>query len=347
MTAHASIPAAVAALAEARSAADIGPIWVEVLSRHGAVLTRHRCTCSEIRVGRGYGVDVMIDDPLVDPEHLAICRDAAGALVAEDLGSVNGLFLGRGTVRQSRVVLDGERLIRIGGTLLRVREAEHAVVAALPIRRTRRAWPMLLGLGAAVLGLTLLGFWLEETGESKASYYLSPSVMLIAATLLWTAAWALASRLFSSEARFDRHLAIALVGLLSLDLLEKAATYFSFALSWPLLTAFTYVGLWLAGGIVCYRHLRQVAAGGSFRQMAVIAALTLAAIGIHSLKRWEPPVNIDQERYVKRLLPPALRLTAGEPDNALFATADRLRRKLDRDRQREGSAPASGAEDDD
>ena len=89
-------------------------IWVEILSRHHDVLERHRCTGPEIRIGRGYDNDVVLDDPYVAPRHLRVFRGATGTLVAEDAGSANGLFtergpVGRGTLRRGRVQLDPRR----------------------------------------------------------------------------------------------------------------------------------------------------------------------------------------------------------------------------------------------
>ena len=55
-----------------------------------------------------------------------------GALIAEDLGSANGLFEGDSDKRSARLALDGDRPIRIGRTYLRVREASYAVAAGAP-----------------------------------------------------------------------------------------------------------------------------------------------------------------------------------------------------------------------
>jgi hypothetical protein len=93
-------------------------IWVEILSRHRDVATRLRVAGPEARIGRGYDNDVVVDDPYVAAQHLRIFRDDAGQLVAEDVGSANGMFLDRGKDRLGRIVIDGVRPIRIGQTLL-------------------------------------------------------------------------------------------------------------------------------------------------------------------------------------------------------------------------------------
>jgi len=91
-------------------------VWIETLSRHREVATRQRCRGPVVRVGRAYDNDVVIDDPYVAAYHLRIARDGDGRLVAEDLGSLNGLFVDRDRTRRTQIVLEGDRPIRIGGT---------------------------------------------------------------------------------------------------------------------------------------------------------------------------------------------------------------------------------------
>jgi len=66
-------------------------MWIEVLSRNGEVAARERIDTQEARIGRAFDNDVVIDDPHVAPHHLRIIRGEDGELVAEDLGTLNGL----------------------------------------------------------------------------------------------------------------------------------------------------------------------------------------------------------------------------------------------------------------
>jgi predicted component of type VI protein secretion system len=146
-------------------------IWIEILTRGRDVAARQRFVGREVHVGRGYGNDVVIDDPYVAPRHLRIFRDEEGQLVAEDLGSVNGLYLDRDSRRRERIVIDADHPLRIGQTLLRVRDRDYAVTGervAAPQMRSQ-GFVLTLGLAAAVLGILLLALWLSETGEPRAS----------------------------------------------------------------------------------------------------------------------------------------------------------------------------------
>ncbi len=91
-------------MGEVMSGAYLGEaaIWIEVLSRHGDVGSRQRFTSTPITIGRAYDNDVVLDDPHVAAHHLRIVRSDAGVLTAEDLGSRNGLYLGRGRESAAR-----------------------------------------------------------------------------------------------------------------------------------------------------------------------------------------------------------------------------------------------------
>src|SRR4051812_12074673 len=102
------MPCAWAAASSRRCAlpAERTVLWVELLSRQGEVLSRHRAEMgSEVRIGRGYDNDVIIDDSYVAAHHLRLVREEGGGLVAEDLGTANGLYIGEEKRPSARVAL--------------------------------------------------------------------------------------------------------------------------------------------------------------------------------------------------------------------------------------------------
>jgi pSer/pThr/pTyr-binding forkhead associated (FHA) protein len=139
-------------------------IWVEILTRHRDVTARFRCAGPVVRIGRGYDNDVVLDDPYVAVNHVVVFRDDAGRLVGDDRGSVNGMFLDRDRTRQERIVIDGERPIRIGHTYLRIREASHAVEPERAGRSESRAFPIVL---AAALGVAILAIEVVTHGSAR------------------------------------------------------------------------------------------------------------------------------------------------------------------------------------
>jgi hypothetical protein len=210
-------------------------VWIEVLSRHRDVVARHRCAAGVIKIGRAYDNDIVIDDPFVAPHHLRISRDDAGHPVVEDCGSVNGLFLERGAGRHDRVVVDGGVTLRIGHTRLRVLTADHPVAPERPAGGDVANWTTLGALAVAPLGAVALSIWLSETIEPKPSRYLLPLVGLAGVVLLWTAAWAVLSRVFASSAHFERNLRIALLGIAGYWLFHNAMTAAAFGFAWRII----------------------------------------------------------------------------------------------------------------
>jgi hypothetical protein len=327
-------------------------LWVEIVSRQQEVLARHRVQCGaqsgEVRIGRGYDNDVILDDPYVAAHHVRIVRDETGALVAEDLGSANGLFAGEDRRRLARVVLDGKRWIRVGRTHLRIRRADQAVAPERLLRPHARSWPLVLGVACAVLGVQLLTTWLRETGEPKPGAYLMQLVSLGAFALVWTAAWTILSRIFSGQARFERHLLIAVGGLLVFALFNELTSYGAFAFSWRWLIAYRYVGTWPLAAAICFLHLREMGrsreSGRSRLKLkaAAVAALALVAIGMQTLSQWEASATTDRQSFVRGLKPPTLRVAAPQTAKVFFSEVASLKVRLDRERS---ETPAQGGSD--
>jgi len=319
-------------------------IWVEILSRHGEVLARHRCIGPEVRLGRGYSNDVVLDDPQVAVQHLRIARDERGMLVAESLVGAEGLFAGAERAAFERVFLDGDRPIRIGQTHLRIRDAHFVLPADRPFASSAPLWPLALGLGAALLGVTMLSLWLSETTEAKLYRYLLQLLLIAVYVSGWTAAWATVSRIFTGRAHFERNLIIALVGLLVYSLYGELVAIGSYALSSSALTSFQYIGMWLILALVCFFHLREMSPTRLELKGSVVTAVMCIAIAMQTLSRTEISVYTGQQDVVRRLMPPALRLSPLRSESGFFADVEQLKSQLDHAREEEPPAPPAADE---
>jgi hypothetical protein len=212
-----------------------------------------------------------------------------------------------------------------------------------------------LGLSGALLGIELLSMWLRETAEPKLGTYLGTLVSLCVFVVLWTAAWAILTRIFSGRARFERHLLIAVCGLLAFALLSELTQYGAFVLSRREITAYQYIVLWLLGAAFCFLHLREISRSreiGPSRvrlKAAAVAALALAAIGMQTLSQWEASATSDSQSFVRSLKPPMLRLAAPQTEDAFFARIASLKGKLDQARSEPPGQRGdfTGSDDDD
>lgn len=309
-------------------------IWVEILSRHREVVARVRIDRPEITIGRGYDNDVIVDDPYVAARHVRIFRDESGQLVAEDLGSANGLYLEKSRSRCARVTLDGVQPIRIGQSLLRIREIGHAVEPERLAGSERRSLQIgaALGLGVLLLGIGALLIWIGETSESHASNYLLPSLTLFGTAAAWVGMWSLLSRLFAGRSMFLHHVLIAEVGLLAFWLYSEFAQFSSFALTWPGAFTYQYIASWLVLAAVCFLHLREVSRTHLVAKAAVVGLLLVTAITVQTLQQSEAFANSGRQRISHGLMPPSLRLVPLRDEAAFMGDIEKLKLKLDADR---------------
>jgi hypothetical protein len=284
-----------------------------------------------VHVGRAYDNDVVLDDPYVAPRHLRIARDESGALIAEDLGSSNGLFADRSTSRLPRLPIDGDRPFRIGHTLLRVREASHAVGPERTAAPQRGGWLAPLVLAAVIIGIEIVSLKLNEVSEPKLSRYLFPIVALVV-VLAWSAAWAVLARIFSGQAHFLRNLVIALGGLLAYSLYNELVDVSVFGFAWRGLVSYQSVGAWCLLAATCFFHLREVGPTHLRVKAAGVAALAAVAIVMQLLGQSDFFGTVDRDAPTRRLLPPVFRLSPVQPANTFFSDVVRLQARLDRDR---------------
>ncbi len=309
-------------------------IWVEILSRHRDVAARFRILGEDARIGRGYDNDVIVDDPYVAAQHLRIFRDDAGQLVAEDMSSANGMFLDGGKSRLSRITIDGGQPIRIGQTLLRVRERNHAVECERIVRAERGQWPIVLAavLGAAILGVDALKIWLGETAEPRISNYLTSLLVIVATVLGWVGMWALLTRIFSGHSRFLNNLLVALAGTLALAFYNEAARYLAFAWTWSIPASYQYVAVWLILAAVCFLHLREVGPTHLWPKAAIVTALLVIAVAVQTVQRSEAFSISGRQGTAHVLMPPAFRAVRLQDEASFFGEISDLKAKLDSDR---------------
>ncbi len=311
-------------------------MWVEILSRHREVAARFRIAGAEARIGRGYDNDVVVDDPYVAARHLRVFRDDNGQLVGEDLGSANGVFLDGGGARLARVVIDGTKPIRIGQTLLRIRDAAYAVEPERPVPARPRLLPVVLAvvLSVVILAIEVLNVWVAETAETRTSTYLAPLLIIASWVLIWVGGWALIARVFSGRTHFLRNLLIALTGALLFSLYYDFARVAAFAWTWPGPLEVEYVVMWVVVAAVCFLHLREIGRTRLVLKGVLVAALFGIVIAVQALQRSEAFFASGRPSLAHQLLPPSMRLTPLRDEDTFFADIAKLKAELNKDRAR-------------
>ncbi len=301
-----------------------------------------------MRIGRAYDNDVVLDDPHVAAHHLQLSQQDDGSWLAEDLGSLNGLYLRRQRVAAARLDF-GDEALRIGNTWLRPRDTAQTVRPELPLRSNAgwRAWTLALGLVAVLGGLSVLDDWLAQTDRPRWGHYCTSALTLIAMVLLWSGAWAVVSRVFFGAAAFRRQLLIGCCTVLAVALCRRAADVLSYALSWGGFAGGTYIAICLIVAGACLAHLMAVTPRWAGQKAAVVFGLALAAIAWQTVSRSDMREMLGPNTVVSRLQPPALRLVPPQTVDAFLRTSAGLEDSLDQARKKEPPPGSGGEEEDD
>ena len=287
------------------------PVIVEVLDARGlGVRARVRLDRFPATVGRAYSSDVILDDPYADARHLRLDWDPArGAVVAEDLGSVNGtselLPAGGGdrAVTRRTALRPGAEL-RVGRTVLRFCDPDQPVPAALPDRHRAEAvaaaasgtwlpWgprlspasvPAALGICLTALALFGVSSYLASTERTNLARIVSGTLWMLVPFAAWAGAWALGSRMVIHRFNFLAHLATACAAAVAYTAVAAAGEWldFYFPGGTPSAVLGTALLFPLAAALVA-GHLRYATHFPRARRWRAAAAVTLAVTAVAAL----------------------------------------------------------------
>lgn len=263
---------------------------LEVLDGAGHVRQRIAIREAPFSIGRGFGNDLVLEDPHVAAHHATLQCDAEGRWRLLDAGSLNGLRVEDRQV--TSVLLDEPTLVVIGRTPLRFRDAEQPVAPerALPeddesvqrslfLNRLQR-WPVVAALALLLVVLEAGHSYFESSAETVGWEMGRAAAELLGICAGWGLAWGLLSRLFTGRARFQLHLLIGLAGLLGLMVAAGLvyAAAFAFDLSYG--AAITSVLAYTALGATVWLHLRALTP--THRLACALASIGLA-LGLSTL----------------------------------------------------------------
>lgn len=326
---------------------------LEVLDRDGQVRQAFVVGAWPLRIGRALDNDVVLADPHVAAQHLRIAPAAQGLTltVAE---TRNGVLLGDRRLRggdSATLQTVGDPIeLTIGRTLLRLRLPGHVVAPELPLAPAgslaRRIAPLTIAALVLIAG-TLFGTYLDTDPDGFARAAGATLMSGLIGAAVWCTAWALLSKTFTRQAHFGWHLRVFLLASIALLGVTALPALLAFALSWPWLSDFDFVGSIAVIATALYFHLLAVEPA-RHRLLKWVAA-TGAVVGV-LVTVWFNVQRSDQfgdELYMSHLFPPALRLAHPVSTDAfidglapLQATLDQKAKEPDR-----GDAAAPGDDD--
>lgn len=321
---------------------------LEVLDRDGQVRQAVTVTHWPLRVGRALDNDVVLSDPHVAAEHLSIAPDERG-LVLTVGATRNGVRLGPRTLRAgdaAALPAGGAPIALMAGhTRLRLRLPEHALAPELALVPSasfaHRLGPFVAAALLLVLGL-LFKVYLDTDPDGLARAAGATLLTMLVGAAVWCGAWALLSKTFTRQARFGWHLRVFVFASLALLANSAVPALLAFALSWPWLSDYAFVGDIAIAAAALYFHLLAVepAHPRGLRWVAITCAL----LGV-ALTLWfnvQRSGRYGDELYMSHLFPPALRLARPVAVDTFIDGLAPLKATLDRRAREPGHGDDTG-----
>jgi hypothetical protein len=296
------------------------------------VLARHPVWRWPSRVGRGYEMDVILDDPFVAPGHLVIREAPNGRFAVNDLQSVNGMVVLPSRETRSSAEIGPEDVLRIGHTQLRIRPRSYRVAAERLIRQARadRRPLVLLAWIVALVATFAWSAFVTTSHRDENVIVVITVLLLLAAAAVWIAIWSLVSRTVGRRANFAAHGVVACTGILALEFWNTGARYLAFGFDVSWLEPLGIAGAAAIFAAMVYRHLRLASRAKRGVHAAVaVSVSTIAFGGGVVLTNLTAATNLAIQPHSETLKAPFFVMVQGISPAAYLAGADNLKRQVD------------------
>jgi hypothetical protein len=295
---------------------------IELVDRDGRGRRVHDVHQWPVTLGRALDNTIVLDDPHVAAHHATLALAEDGSLQLQVGHSTNGLTMGRRNLKSGEhlsVPPDGLQCV-LGGQRLSLRLPSQTLEAERPLQAARLGGRSLLAATGVLVGVEMAERWLQLDPGANFTQWLPWLLGLPVGMAVWCGLWALGSKVFRHGFDFWPHLAIAIPGMLLLELSRVLIPNLAASLGWPdlwRLQAMVIPALLLAW--VVRGHLLQVlpqrgrTIGWSLALLLVGGLSVNLAVNQHNTGLW---IN---EAYMRILPLPALRWDRAQPVTSLTA----------------------------
>ncbi len=312
-------------------------IIIEEINRGHKLIGRHKFNQQTIEIGRGYHSDIILSDPHVCAEHLAIEFDGENWRVT-DRGSINGCFLDDGKKPANGHIVHSGDIITLGKSQIRIVFPHHPVATSIslsPFENLINLTKNPAVLIANILFFALLTGWifyLNNPKEVTFTQLLVPAVGLTLMFALWPGAVSLVSHLTKHDARIFTQLGICFIfyNLTWLTDFTEALAQFNTSSQFPLTPlvsllpiVITFCLFWLN----CYIGFHM----SDTRRIVVATSLTALLFGGGFLVQMskKPDFSVRPDFNSTLLIPEFLFAKSSSVDK-FIDNSDKLFKKVDR-----------------
>lgn len=260
-------------------------IIIEEINRGHKLIGRHKFASDHITIGRGYHNDIIVSDPHVCAEHIAIDFDGENWVIA-DKDSINGSFLEGGKkLAHGHIICSGD-IITLGQSQIRIVFPHHPVAPSAtlsPFENLINVARHPLVLAASIGLFTLVVAWtifLNNPKEMGFTQLLVPAIGMTLMFLLWPALVSLISHLTKHDARVLTQLGVTFIIYNISWVIDFIETFVSFNTSssfvlMPILTLLPVTLAFCLFWLNCYIGFHMSAK----RRTVVAASLTVLLFG--------------------------------------------------------------------
>lgn len=305
---------------------------LEIRRKHSDRVEYAHLDALPIHIGRGYGNDLILDDPYISPRH-AILKTADNGWLLEDNDSENGIRLGEnGVAIEGSASVQAGDLFALGETQIRIVTPEmqveptriqHSVAWYLHLL-THPAVAWLLGL-LACLAVGLASYLETSTAFEFKELAVTVAVMLFV-QLLWAGGWAFAGRTLKRKPHFHRQLSIFAAYILLSIPLDTLVEYLEYLTNSLLVgEVLSYLMSMVPFAIVLYLSL-WIATAMQKRRRMLTAGLVTALFGLFALSIGMDSTSSVETRaeYSTALKPPFAPTVPAVAVDSFFADSAKL-----------------------
>ncbi|MBF0478987.1 MAG: FHA domain-containing protein [Candidatus Omnitrophica bacterium] len=270
----------------------------------------------EIRIGRGFDCDLLINDPWVSAHHLVMRQEMEGGWSITDTDSKNGTLLnGKIKVGTGQILNSGDYLM-IGRTKIRVFAPEHPVVPPLSASVPNKFLVSLnhpvavFILFVLVNVISVLQQYLTMYTNIRPMQLLAGNILPMVFMVIWAGFWTFIGWLIIRKVNFFAQLSVTFFAFFISVPISMVANYWAFSTgsSW---------GMWLGsticvGGWAVYLLTENLALATNLsrkQRIGYTAALVLAlSVSFGVLKKAKNEEFSGKPIFVQNLMPPYVKL---------------------------------------
>lgn len=318
---------------------------VRITDKSGSRIERHTLGNVPLTVGRAWDNDVILQDPFVDADHLAVrlfsSGDDAGGIAIDELQTTNGTV-----VANKSIAGDGNRYrigdqLRVGDTSLEILDASIAVEKTTVrsfwffMRERFHSLTSLVWLTLVTLAVVVCDTQLRTAEPIKWSNGLLTISLTLLFLFIWSLLFGFVSKLLRGESNIRAHWALVCVAIMVVTMLAWVLTAISFNLQAVDLSRAMIALVMGAVAVLFFYALLTYATHLSSRtksSCSVIVVLAIIATTYSDALLKEPHQRwTAQARTETANLPPTFKLrSANDLDqymqeaSALFSSSDSL-----------------------